>query len=145
MSTLHAVVGSGTAALAVYSRLTLITDDAAAASAMSERSTLPDVVQSYDLLAVQPLTERVFQLVRACSRIPKAQGSSVDSLCCNSHCGLQACSTLAVDIITVDVARRLPFRVKPATLQVAVKRGIHFEVRLSRHYSDLEQMSASAV
>jgi len=59
----HRVAGSGAAAFAVHSRLTFVTDDAAAASVLSERSSLPDVLKSYDLLAVQPLTERVLHLV----------------------------------------------------------------------------------
>ena len=60
---MHRVAGIGAAAFAVHSRLTLVTDDAAAASVLSERSSLPDVLKSYDLLAVRPLTERVLQVV----------------------------------------------------------------------------------
>ena len=33
-----------------------------------------------------------------------------------------------VDIIAFDLSRRLPFRLKPALLQAAVKRGLHLEI-----------------
>ena len=44
------------------------------------------------------------------------------------HVHLQVCSSLNVDIITFDLSKRLPFRLKPATLQEAVKRGVHLEI-----------------
>ena len=44
------------------------------------------------------------------------------------HVRLQVCSSLNVDIITFDLSKRLPFRLKPATLQEAVRRGIHLEI-----------------
>ena len=46
---------------------------------------------------------------------------------------IQACTSLNVDIITLDLSKRMPFRLKPAAVQAALKRGIFFEV--SRHYS----------
>ena len=42
--------------------------------------------------------------------------------------GVQACAALEVDIITFDMARRLPFRLRPGPLQAAVKRGLHLEI-----------------
>lgn len=42
---------------------------------------------------------------------------------------LQACTSLEVDIITFDLAKRLPFRLKPGPLQTALKRGLFFEVQ----------------
>eukprot|EP00891_Asterochloris_glomerata_P008566 jgi/Astpho2/8566/Aster-05600 len=57
--------------------------------------------QAYDILAVQPATETVL---------------------------LQACTSLDVDIISLDLARKLPFKLAPSALQAAVERGIHFEV-----------------
>ena len=33
-----------------------------------------------------------------------------------------------VDIIAFDLSKRLPFRLKPALLQAAVKRGLHLEI-----------------
>lgn len=43
-------------------------------------------------------------------------------------CHAQACTSLQVDIITLDLGRRLPFWLRPGPLQAAVKRGVHFEV-----------------
>ncbi len=64
------------------------------------------IAASYDLLAVQPLSERVFA---------------------------QACTSLDVDIISLDVTKRLAFRLKPASIKSAVDRGIHFEVSVGPH------------
>lgn len=44
------------------------------------------------------------------------------------HVCVQVCSSLDVDIITFDLSKRLPFRLKPAALQEAVKRGAHLEI-----------------
>ena len=56
----------GSAALGVrqLTRLTLATDDAASAAGLS---IMQSVTSSYDLLAIQPLSERVLQQVRALS------------------------------------------------------------------------------
>ena len=40
----------------------------------------------------------------------------------------QACTSLDVDLITFDLARRLPFRLRPAALAAAVKRGMALEL-----------------
>lgn len=42
---------------------------------------------------------------------------------------LQACTSLEVDIITFDLAKRLPFRLKPGPLQSALQRGLFLEVK----------------
>ena len=79
-------------------RLNVAAEDPAAAQAAFSNTA---VVNSYDILAVQPQSERVFQ---------------------------QACTSLAVDIISLDLSKRLPFRLKPFAIQAAVARGIHFEI-----------------
>jgi hypothetical protein len=33
-----------------------------------------------------------------------------------------------VDIIALDLSRRLPFRLRPGPVQAAAKRGVHFEI-----------------
>lgn len=43
---------------------------------------------------------------------------------------LQACMSLPVDLICLDLTKRLPFRLKPPLLQAAVARGVHFEARV---------------
>lgn len=55
----------------------------------------------YDLLAAQPQSERGFAA---------------------------ACGSLEVDLIALDLSRRLPFRLKPALVRAALARGVHFEV-----------------
>ena len=42
---------------------------------------------------------------------------------------LQACTSLDVDMISLDLAKRLPFKLKPGPLQAALKRGVFFEVQ----------------
>lgn len=41
---------------------------------------------------------------------------------------IQACASLEVDIIAIDMSRRLPFRFRPGPVLAAVKRGVHFEI-----------------
>ena len=41
---------------------------------------------------------------------------------------LQACTALDVDVIAFDLARRLPFRLRPAALAAAVRRGVALEL-----------------
>jgi ribonuclease P/MRP protein subunit RPP1 len=59
------------------------------------------VVQSYDLLAVQVMDEKLMQ---------------------------QACGSMDIDIITFNLAERLPFQLRFATLGLAIARGIMFEI-----------------
>lgn len=59
------------------------------------------VVDSYDLLAAQPESERAFAF---------------------------ACTTLNVDIISVDLSKRLSIRFKPELIKAAVNRGVYFEI-----------------
>ncbi|KAK7498463.1 hypothetical protein BaRGS_00010417 [Batillaria attramentaria] len=58
-------------------------------------------VQAYDLLAVQPTNEGTFKL---------------------------ACTTLEVDIITLNMTEKLPYYFKRPLVNLAVERGIHFEI-----------------
>lgn len=62
---------------------------------------LADIINSYDLLAVQPKSERAFAF---------------------------ACTSLNVDIISVDLSQRLSFRLKAELMSIALQRGIHFEL-----------------
>lgn len=48
---------------------------------------------------------------------------------------LQACASLPVDLISLDLAKRLPFRFKPQMVQAALARGVHFEVGPEGRYS----------
>ncbi len=40
----------------------------------------------------------------------------------------QACTSLEVDIISLDLTQRLGMKLKAAAVKAAMKRGIHFEV-----------------
>ncbi|XP_052225897.1 ribonuclease P protein subunit p30-like isoform X2 [Dreissena polymorpha] len=44
---------------------------------------------------------------------------------------MQACTALNVDIITLDVTEKLPFKLKRTTINAAVQRGIKFEFQYS--------------
>lgn len=82
----------------VLSRITITIEDLVQAQSLSANRSLLD---TYDLVAVTPTTERTFQ---------------------------QACLSLSVDIIALDLSKKLAFKLKPAWLHVAVKRGVVFEV-----------------
>jgi len=59
------------------------------------------VLGSYDVVALQPTSDRTFQ---------------------------QACSVLDGDLITMDLTQRMPFRLKPPLVKAALQRGLLFEV-----------------
>lgn len=67
------------------------------------------VIHSYDILAVQPQSERSFAF---------------------------ACTALDVDLISIDLSKRLPYRFKPEHIKTALERGIHFEVSYSSALRD---------
>ncbi|XP_071793445.1 ribonuclease P protein subunit p30-like [Asterias amurensis] len=60
-----------------------------------------DNIQSYDLLAVQPTTEKMFHM---------------------------ACTKLEVDIICPDMTEKMPYYFKRIAMNAAVERGIYFEI-----------------
>lgn len=69
-------------------RLHLTTADPVQAQSLAAQAA---VLKSYDLVSITPRSERVLQ---------------------------QACSSLDVDIISLDLWQRLPFKLKPNVLQV---------------------------
>lgn len=90
---------SSEASINQLTRLTLHTEDSSVAAQAFTGAQA--AAASYDLLAIEPLSDRVLQ---------------------------QACASLEVDMITFDLSKRLPFRFKPGPLQAALKRGLHFEI-----------------
>ncbi|EDO42157.1 predicted protein [Nematostella vectensis] len=60
-----------------------------------------DTLHKYDLLAVNPATDKLF---------------------------LQACSSLEVDLISLDLTARLPFYLKMPQVRQAIDRGVSFEI-----------------
>ncbi|KAH7133273.1 RNase P subunit p30-domain-containing protein [Dactylonectria estremocensis] len=62
---------------------------------------LPTLVAAYDLVAVQPLTEKAFQ---------------------------SACIHLDIPLISLDLTQHFPFHFRPKNCMTAVNRGVRFEV-----------------
>jgi ribonuclease P/MRP protein subunit RPP1 len=78
------------------------------------------VLNSYDILAVQPQSERAFAF---------------------------ACNSLDVDIISLDLSKRLSYRFRPDLIKSALQRGVHFEILyapLLREPGSRRQMFANA-
>lgn len=92
-----------------YTRLTIVMDDPQQNYGLNAKNT---VAQSYDILAVEPKTEKVFQM---------------------------ACQSMEIDLITFDLgADKLPFSLKHGLVREAVGRGVYFEVCLGNAFtSDL--------
>lgn len=85
-------------AIRQYTRITIIVEDTAATYKLTASNS---VLQAYDIVAVQPTTEKVFQA---------------------------ACKDAEVDIISLDLSGRLPFYLKHSTVGTAIQRGIYFEI-----------------
>ncbi|KAI9141205.1 RNase P subunit p30, partial [Paraphysoderma sedebokerense] len=66
-------------------------------------------ITSFDILSVTPTNDKLFQI---------------------------ACSTLDVDIISLDLSERLPFYIKRNLVGVAIERGIVFEICYSKAIRD---------
>ncbi|KAG9304642.1 hypothetical protein G9A89_020206 [Geosiphon pyriformis] len=79
-------------------RLTIIIDDPSQNYNLTASN---QTLSTYDLLAVQPMNEKLFQA---------------------------ACSTYEIDIISLDMGTRLPFFLKHSTVGSAIDRGIYFEI-----------------
>ncbi|KPM43365.1 hypothetical protein AK830_g3164 [Neonectria ditissima] len=62
---------------------------------------LQTLVAAYDLLAIRPTTDKAFQ---------------------------NACLTLDVPLISLDLSQHIPFHFKPKTCMTAVSRGVRFEI-----------------
>ncbi len=88
----------GKAAFQQLTRLTVAVEDASHVHAVEPAN---EIAGTYDLLAVRPLSERVFEL---------------------------ACKTMKVDIISLDLSHRLNFYLKIPLIRAAMARGIYFEI-----------------
>ncbi|CCJ30345.1 unnamed protein product [Pneumocystis jirovecii] len=64
---------------------------------------------AFDILAVRPTTEKMFQHV---------------------------CTSMDVDIISLDMSQRLPFYIKHSTVGIAITRGIRLEICYASGISD---------
>lgn len=90
-----------------YSRLTLILSDPQQNYGINSGS---EVIRSYDIVAVQPETEKMF---------------------------ISACTTLEIDLISLDMTSRLPFPIKAGYIRQAMQRGVAFEVLYGPFVADL--------
>lgn len=90
--------GSGSTTLVQHSRLNVTLSEAAHFSLLAQAG---GITRSYDIVAVEPLSERAF-----------------------TH----ACTVVDCDVICFDLARRLPFRLRPPTMRAALARGVVFEL-----------------
>ena len=102
--------------LKFYSRITVLLNDQSQVHQLSS-----EAVQTFDILAVQPSTEKLYQ---------------------------QACKSLEIDIISLDMSRRLPFYLKFPTVHAAIERGVHFEIIYStafRGTNERTQLLAIAI
>lgn len=51
------------------------------------------------------------------------------------HATLQACRRLDVDLVYFDLSQALPFKLVIRDLDIAIKRGIHFEISYNSAFS----------
>ncbi|XP_022146309.1 uncharacterized protein LOC111015544 isoform X2 [Momordica charantia] len=86
-----------------YTRLTICLNSLPEVLAVNSGNIL---LKTYDLIAVKPLNQHAFE---------------------------QACEKLEIDIIAIDFAEKLPFRLKQGLIKSAIQRGVYFELM----YSDL--------
>ena len=92
--------------LRTYTRLTLVMDDPQQNYGLNAKNT---ILQSYDILSVQPMTEKTFQM---------------------------ACQSIDIDLVTFDLTSdRLPFQLKHGFVREAIKRGVYFELPISGAFS----------
>jgi ribonuclease P/MRP protein subunit RPP1 len=84
-----------------YNRLTIIIDDPQQNYGLNSKNT---ILQSYDIIAVEPKNEKVFQM---------------------------ACQSMEIDLITFDLTtERLPYQLKHGLVREAISRGVYFEICL---------------
>lgn len=92
--------------LRTYTRLTLVMDDPQQNYGLNAKNA---ILHSYDILSVQPMTEKIFQM---------------------------ACQSMDIDLITFDLTTdRLPFQLKHGFVREAIKRGVYFELPIAGAYS----------
>ncbi|XP_010060613.2 protein GAMETOPHYTE DEFECTIVE 1 isoform X2 [Eucalyptus grandis] len=89
-----------------YTRLTVLAETVAQAQVLNSGN---PVLKTYDLVAVRPLNQAVFD---------------------------HACEKSEVDIIAIDFSEKLPFRLKLPMVKTAIERGVYFEISYSSLISD---------
>ncbi|KXZ47591.1 hypothetical protein GPECTOR_34g750 [Gonium pectorale] len=79
-------------------RLHFVAADAVQAAQLAAAE---DVVRSYDIVSIAPKNERVMH---------------------------QACSSLDVDIVVLELTQRAAFKLRPIAIKAALRRGVYFEI-----------------
>ncbi|KAJ0083436.1 hypothetical protein Patl1_30823 [Pistacia atlantica] len=91
-----------------YTRLTVCADSHAQSQVLNSGN---PVLKTYDIVAVRPLNQNVFD---------------------------HACEKAEVDIISINFAERMPFRLKQPMVKAAIERGVYFELTYSDLILDLQ-------
>ncbi|KAK2643203.1 hypothetical protein Ddye_024966 [Dipteronia dyeriana] len=91
-----------------YTRLTVCADTVAQCQVLNAGN---PVLKTYDLIAVKPLNQSAFD---------------------------HACEKAAVDIISINFAEKVPFRLKLPMIKAAIERGVCFEITYSDLIIDLQ-------
>ncbi|GMY10739.1 protein GAMETOPHYTE DEFECTIVE 1 [Fagus crenata] len=91
-----------------YTRLTVCAENHSQALALNSGN---PILKTYDLVAVKPLDQSVFD---------------------------DACDKSEVDIIAIDFSERLPFRLKQLKVKAAIERGVYFEITYSDLITDVQ-------
>ncbi|CAM6093465.1 unnamed protein product [Calypogeia fissa] len=89
-----------------FSRITVVVESPAQANALNSGN---PVLKTYDIIAVRPTNQKAFN---------------------------QACTNSEVDIISLDLSQKLPFRLKMPIVKAAVERGVYFEICYGRTIFD---------
>ncbi|KTW30724.1 hypothetical protein T552_00436 [Pneumocystis carinii B80] len=76
----------------------------------SQNYNLYSATDGFDILAVRPMNEKMFQY---------------------------ACTSMDVDIISLDMSQRLTFHIKHSTVSIAIARGIRLEICYGSSISDI--------
>ncbi|KAK1589306.1 hypothetical protein Q3G72_032586 [Acer saccharum] len=91
-----------------YTRLTVCADSVAQCQVLNAGN---PVLKTYDLIAVKPLNQSAFD---------------------------HACEKAEVDIISINFAEKVPFRLKLPMIKAAIERGVCFEITYSDLITDLQ-------
>ncbi|KAM3754628.1 hypothetical protein ACB098_03G180300 [Castanea mollissima] len=91
-----------------YTRLTVVAENHSQSLALNSGN---PVLKTYDLVAVKPLDQTVFD---------------------------DACDKSEANIIAIDFSERLPFRLKQAKVKAAIERGVYFEITYSNLIADVQ-------
>ena len=104
-------------------RLTAVLEDIAACHALAQGN---HIVESYDVVAVQPESQQASRLalMRSPQGFPAVQAFQY------------ACERAWVDVVSFDLSKRIPFFLQPQYVDKAIKRGVMLELAYSAALRD---------